>query len=311
MVNLSKNGLNFRMTILMSTYNGENYLQEQLESILNQTTSVYIFVRDDGSSDSTLEILKEYEQRGNLKWYTGENLGAGKSFFDAVLNAPESEFYAFADQDDVWDNDKLAIAMSKLESLPSNIPSLYCSKVRPVNAKLNPIHVNTKDIYVKPSFGRSLVESIAPGCTFVFNRCAMEEFRKFKTDYIDIHDWALYRIVMALGGLVIYDSNPHMLYRQHSNNAIGYQNRGLRHWLSRARRILDKKNRNIRYIFAQHIKEIYYYQMSMENRKILDLIVEYKSDFAKRAQLAFCKEISMSNTVDTYILSILIVLGMI
>lgn len=92
------------ITVLMSTYNGEKYLKEQLDSILNQEqVDLKLLIRDDGSTDGTVNILKEYENsHTNIKWYSGLNLGCGKSFFQLVLDAPKSDYYAFVDQDDVW-----------------------------------------------------------------------------------------------------------------------------------------------------------------------------------------------------------------
>ena len=106
--------------ILMSTYNGEKYLKAQIESLLSQTIKVEILVRDDGSTDSTQQILDDYAQRGMLKWYSGKNLGSGKSFFDLACKAPDADFYAFADQDDIWENKKVELAVQQLMKLPNN-----------------------------------------------------------------------------------------------------------------------------------------------------------------------------------------------
>ena len=92
-----------KVLILLSTYNGERYIKEQIESLLKQeNVKVSILVRDDGSTDGTINILNEYQKQGKLKWYTGENLKPAKSFMNLVENAPEYEYYAFCDQDDVW-----------------------------------------------------------------------------------------------------------------------------------------------------------------------------------------------------------------
>lgn len=76
------------VTVLLSAYNGEQYLEEQLESIINQKNCIVkIIVRDDGSSDSTCKILEQYEKQGSLTWYTGKNLGPAGSFYDLILKA--------------------------------------------------------------------------------------------------------------------------------------------------------------------------------------------------------------------------------
>ena len=85
-----------KVVVLMSTYNGEKYLEEQIKSIINQKdVQVDLFVRDDGSNDTTLEILSKYEKKNILKLYTGQNLKSAYSFMDLIMNAPNSEYYAF------------------------------------------------------------------------------------------------------------------------------------------------------------------------------------------------------------------------
>ena len=93
-----------KILILMSTYNGEKYLSEQLNSLLLQeNVNIKILIRDDGSTDNTHKILNFYSSNyPNISWYTGENKGPALSFMDLLFNAPESDYYAFCDQDDVW-----------------------------------------------------------------------------------------------------------------------------------------------------------------------------------------------------------------
>ena len=298
-----------KVSILMSTYNGAKYIEEQLNSLYSQTIPVSVFVRDDGSNDLTQEILRKYEEQNNLYWYTGENLGAAKSFFDLILNAPDSDFYAFADQDDVWDNDKIEAALSCLRNLPSDRPALYCSRFRPVDAGLKPLAINKADIRLKSTLGRALVEALAPGCTFVFNYKAITEFRKFKPEYIDIHDWALYRIIMALNGNVIYDQTPHISYRQHGNNTIGFQKRNFHFWTLRLRYFFHGTNICARSIFAQHIEEIYSVGMNDSNMEIIRLVADYKKSWGKKIKLIFNQDISRTNRIDTIFIKLLILLG--
>ena len=115
--------------ILLSTYNGEHYLNEQIESLVRQVDVNYkILVRDDGSKDSTHVILNKWQQLGFLTWYRGENIGFAESFMDLVQKAPKADYYAFCDQDDIWLPNKLKAAVEKLELLKSG-PQLYCSNL--------------------------------------------------------------------------------------------------------------------------------------------------------------------------------------
>lgn len=108
------------VVVLMSTYNGEKYLRDQIDSIFAQVGNldVRILIRDDGSNDGTLQILDEYQNRNELVWYSdGENIGAAKSFMRLLYNAPRASFYAFSDQDDIWYKDKLSNSIHKLKEV--------------------------------------------------------------------------------------------------------------------------------------------------------------------------------------------------
>lgn len=296
------------IVILLSTYNGEKFLREQIESLLSQSVHADICVRDDGSHDGTRHILCEYARRGLLSWYAGRNIGPGKSFFDLSLHAPDADFYSFADQDDVWDRDKLETAVHALRPLRPNVPALYCGAVRPVDAELNPLAVPSPQ-HTELTFARALAEPLTQGCTFVFNARAMKDFRRFKASNIDIHDWALYRIVTALGGSVIYDTTPHMSYRQHSGNAIGMLPHGPKKFLFRLERFLTGKSKNARSDFARHIWESYCCKMSAENRELIELITNYRKSLHGRARLAFSGEITRSSRADAIMFAILALIG--
>jgi rhamnosyltransferase len=301
------------VTVLMSTYNGELYLSEQLDSILNQThDKVNLLVRDDGSTDNTIKILKIYANNNRkIKWYQGNNLGCGKSFFQLVLDAPTSDYYAFSDQDDFWENDKLQSAIDVISQYPHDVPILYCTKANPVDENLQPYEYRKIPMDVSPSFGNALTMNIAPGCTFVFNKKLLMEFRKMNINDIDIHDWSLYRVVTAIGGIVYYDKTSYIKYRQHSNNVIGYQSTIIQHWIRRIKRFKNKEYRTIRHQMAKDIKKVYYDKMPEENKVMLDTFVNYKNSFKEKIKLLKMKEFRMGKKTDNIILKILIVVGLI
>ena len=110
------------VVVLLSTYNGERYLRQQLESLINQKeVAVRILVRDDGSSDGTVKILDEFSADKKLEYYRGNNIGAADSFIDLLFSAPISSFYALCDQDDIWDDDKLSVAVKRLEHVKGHV----------------------------------------------------------------------------------------------------------------------------------------------------------------------------------------------
>lgn len=279
------------VNILMSTYNGEAFLREQIDSILNQTLpeniKVRLLVRDDGSTDGTTQILAEYADRGALTWYGGDNKRPARSFWDLLHNCPAADYYAFCDQDDVWLQDKVFRAVDRLERECSAMPLLYCSSVTVVDRELTPIRKMWAD---KPytDFAHSLVYSLAPGCTFVFNSSAMMELRKYDMDanYVLIHDWLAHKIV-ALTGKVVYDSDPTMLYRQHGNNVIGAQNdKGVFGFLRKVKRVLTS-SANVRSDSAKSILTVYGDQIDEEKRHLLNLVANYRDD--KRLKREFMK----------------------
>ena len=158
-----------KVAVLMSTYNGEKYLDEQIESLITQVgVDVKILIRDDGSSDNTIHLLKKWEKKGVLEWYSGENIKPALSFMELVKRVPKADYYAFCDQDDVWDNDKLKIASEMIGKYGETKPTLYFSNTRLVNSDLTPIKTTTTH-NPKITLGSALIINPATGCTVVFN----------------------------------------------------------------------------------------------------------------------------------------------
>lgn len=280
-----------KITVLLSSYNGEKYIEEQLNSIVAQTyDKISILVRDDGSTDGTVQILKKYAEKGLIKWYSGENLGCAKSFWHLLCNCDESDYYAFCDQDDVWDEDKLETAVKMLEKEDNNIPLLYFSDVRVTDAELNVISNNMVET-MPISYPHSLIKNIAPGCTYVFNNAARELMKKYDCEKygIDIHDWTVYKIV-ACFGKAVFDNEAHMYYRQHGNNLIGATNigakkHGLGFILTKIGNLLIGKSTNIRVHGAIRMEQCYGEMMSDINLKATKLMAHYRENI--RAKYEF------------------------
>lgn len=205
-----------KVLILLSTYNGDKYLQQQLDSLYNQQeVEVEILVRDDCSNDKTIEILN----KNNINYYTGSFLDVSHSYFDLMKQASKynCDYFAFCDQDDVWDKDKLKIAISSIQNTKE--PALYYSGQRIVDENLTFIenHILNKKRSLKTRF----VLSDFAGCTGVFNKSLLKEVIKYEPKYMLMHDTWILRVCLSIGGKVIIDPYPHISYRQHSNNTIG------------------------------------------------------------------------------------------
>ena len=116
-----------KCVVLMASYNGIPFISEQIDSILSQAeVDVRLFVRDDGSSDGTRDLLQRYADEGSLTLLTGENLGPALGFLTLLRNAPEADYYAFSDQDDIWDSDKLITAIKQLKK-QENLALYHCN----------------------------------------------------------------------------------------------------------------------------------------------------------------------------------------
>lgn len=208
------------VAVLMSTYNGVKYIKEQIESILGQeNVSVEIFIRDDGSIDHTVDIVEKYD---NINIIRGENIGVGNSFMELVYKVPNSfEFYAFADQDDIWLNNKMEKGIEKIRHQKG--PILYCSNQRLIDKYGSEIGVRfnrNPDLSSEKIF----VQNSATGCTMIWNRELQNILLKKRPAkellYSRIHDvWVA--MVASICGTIIYDKNGYILYRQHENNVVG------------------------------------------------------------------------------------------
>jgi len=243
-----------RVTILMCTYNGERFLAQQLDSIARQSYREWtVVVSDDGSTDATLDILRQYSAiwgEGRLTILQGPKRGFAANFISVACDAPvQSQFYAWADQDDIWQANKLESAVKVLEALPSGLPALYCGRTELIGDSGTVI--GRSPLFSRPaSFGNALVQSLAGGNTMVFNHLARDVLCH-AGGQVDIvsHDWWAYLLITGVGGEVVYDASPSILYRQHEANLIG-ANSGVRARIMRLRmmstgRFRDWNDKNI------------------------------------------------------------------
>lgn len=210
-----------KVLVLLSTYNGEKYLKEQLDSILSLKCKykIDILVRDDNSCDNTTKILDKYKEKNLLKWYQGKNLGPARSFLDLLSKCDKYDYYAFSDQDDVWDSLKIEKAVNILDK-EKNKYLLYFSNKKITDSNLKILKEDRKDLIV--SFETSMVRNIATGCTMVFNDKLREKIIEKNPKYLIMHDSYIYRVNLLLNGYTYYDSNSYINYRQHNSNVIGY-----------------------------------------------------------------------------------------
>ena len=275
-----------KIIVLMSAYNGEAYIRQQIDSVLNQDidAQLQLLVRDDGSVDATREILKEYQSAGKLRWYEGENLGPARSFWHLLRSAPEADYYAFCDQDDVWLPEKLSRAVTQLREKDA---ALYCSAFIATDGELNPIEYHHSPLNQYTDYAHSLIYSTAAGCTFVFTRDARKTALEYDMDVYPplIHDWLLHKIVTITGGKMIFDPVGSIYYRQHGNNTIGAQKSGLQGLAARVKRFLSGGSRGVRSECAKALLEVYGSRVEVDVKDALDLVGNYGENPQKRKKL--------------------------
>ena len=205
--------------ILLSTYNGETYLKELLDSVLGQSyDSVRLHIRDDGSTDSTASILQEYQAKDErISVELGSNVGVQASFFRLAESVADlTGYFAFCDQDDIWDPRKLEVAVNMIEASDRPDSALYFSRLSCVD----PHNQNLYDTVIprNPGVFNALVENSAIGCTCVFGKRLLDEFLRGDPTHMIMHDWWMY-LCAAGKGILIYDEVPRIRYRQHDNTA--------------------------------------------------------------------------------------------
>lgn len=278
--------------VLMSTYNGEKYITEQLDSILNQeNVLVDILIRDDGSNDRTIAILDEYRKKySNIDYYKGQNLGSAKSFLDLIVSSSTYKYYALCDQDDVWDKDKLICAVKSLETMDNNLPLLYYSNLRVVDSNLNLLMLAHKVPKIQKNKYSAFVEYMVTGCTVVFNLRTKEYVLKKLPQYCSMHDAWIYLICRIFGD-VYYDFVPHISYRQHDNNVVGVQNPySIYTYINKIRRLCDRSLQP-RYKDAINFYECFSDVMSFKDKEKVEKIIQYKKSFSSKLRLLMDKDL--------------------
>ncbi|MCY1272662.1 Glycosyl transferase family 2 [compost metagenome] len=278
-----------KVAILLSTYNGAAYLAEQLDSLIAQTHENWqIYASDDGSQDHTLEVLKHYQHQlgdDRLTLLTGPHCGFAANFLGLLRHREiRAQYYAFCDQDDLWNPDRLELGVRWARSISPERPALYCSRTQIVDAQGYPLGLSPL-FNETPCFKNALVQSIAGGNTMLFNNAARELLQCTPPNArIISHDWWTYILVSGCGGQVFYNPEPTIRYRQHNHNLMG-TNASLRSRLKRLSYLLAGTFRewnaaNLRALLPFHSR------LTHENRETLELFEQARhASLLQRARL--------------------------
>ena len=234
--------------ILLSTYNGERHIREQLDSFvgLDGFDKIKVLIRDDGSTDGTIPILREYVEKYGFELIEGENIGLNASMHELIkaCDTENCKYFAFSDQDDVWLPCKLQRAREHLDRLDNSVPNLYASSSTLTDENLKPTG-HTLIPKRKLSFYNAMIQNVCVGHTQVCNAELIKLLRPHFSEEIYVHDSWNYTVATSFGQ-VIYDKEQTTLYRQHDSNVIGYKS-GVSNFKMRLRRLKTGKSRYYTY----------------------------------------------------------------
>ena len=280
-----------KVLVLLSAYNGESFLQGQVESILMQEgVEVFLLIRDDKSSDGTVELIKRNQTLfpGKIRLVEGhENIGCTRSFVELMRIASSfpsqtfcPDYYAFSDQDDIWMPDKLLRSVTALNKMDASRPLLFCGESVLTDSDMHEVY-RSYMTYIF-TFGSSLVMNSSGGHTQVFNKVLLDEASRVDFCPYILHDWWVYCVCMALSGQVCYEATPPLLYyRQHNHQCVGVRKKS---WTERIRKGLLQTS-GMSSLLAKALYDGYRGKMPAGNEQLLRLVVRYKDSFLCRFQL--------------------------
>ena len=275
------------LDIIMATYNGEKYVSEQIDSILNQTYKEFrLYIRDDGSSDGTVNILKQYTKDYPEKIILIEdnkNLGSIGNF-NKLLSFSKSKYCMFSDQDDIWLEDKIEYTLKGIQKLEAihgeNTPILVHTDLKVVNNNLDVICESFWGYAgINPNlntFNRLLVMNTVTGCTMMLNKALKKAIGDIPNQ-CEMHDWWIALIATSLGKIGVLNKQT-MLYRQHENNVAGAVKGN--EYADKVKKIFELKNKYDKEIEqAKIFHKMYNDKIGYDNKCILDDFINIKQDF--------------------------------
>lgn len=296
----------------MSTYNGERYIREQLDSIYSQkNVNIHLLVRDDGSYDSTISILERYKEDhpDSMDIIKGENMGWKMSFFTLakIANAQFTDFnyFAFSDQDDIWMPDKLITAVTMIKEI-NDRPALYCSNLTYYKDGIQSGNIKSESIIISPE--NCLIRNMATGCTIVFNRQLLGLASKEIPNTDIAHDYWLY-LVGCTCGCIIYDKDSHILYRQHENSQIGFKHGFYQIWKRRLKSISSLLASQNKDLLAGELLRIHGDSMHSYAKNATTKLRDYRKSISKKTALLLDNRYSYQNKSNDIWLKLRIIFG--
>lgn len=272
--------------VLLSTYNGDKFLREQLNSLYSQNdVKIHILVRDDGSKDNTVMILNEYKSHyGNMTILAQTNIGCARSFYYlinyAVTEMEKYDYYAFCDQDDVWLPEKLHKAIEKLNDYEGNNKLYFCCS-NYVDSELKLIRKTNPPKYF--DYKTSVFRNPALGCTMVFDRKLLElsnykyKERILSESHLLLHDAWFFMCANFLNSYIYSDEYAFINYRQHGGNVTSAEKSIFQRYIGAYKRAV--KNRSRHYNDSVLFLNNYFEYLGANEKNFLVKIKEYRNNF--------------------------------
>lgn len=303
--------------VLLSTFNGAEYLRAQLDSLLAQDYPRFsIHVRDDGSVDETPDILREYARDYPvlLNVVFGQNLGVNESFQTLLsVKASENDFFAFCDQDDVWATNKISRAVEMLSKCRCPEDTLYFSRLCYVDRNLKELKLSGIPRYL--DFNNAVVENVVPGCTVVMGGVIRKQILRAPASAMASHDWWAYLCASAFG-IVIYDRCSAIRYRRHAANTSAWDRSAARAIVNRSQEFLDRWcGRKVGFKSLQQAERflrIYREDLSTEQALVISELVDLRppnGTLGSRLHYAINPKVHRNKQFEDLVMRAMILLG--
>lgn len=272
------------IAVLMSTYNGDKYLEKQLQSIAAQTVinNLTLYIRDDGSRDDTFNIINAWKDRINIVLYKEKNAGPAKSFWNLLMNSEiKADYYAFCDQDDIWDEDKLERGIEKLKK---NI-QLYACNCRIINE--NDAIIVEKRVSGMPNMDiqRLFISGCTQGCSMIFTDELRRYVKGLNIKCVPMHDLIIMLYARCIG-TICWDDKPHFGYRVHSGNVVAKANKTQIQKMKTTLWNWKNSSENSMSIVADELISNCK-NLSFDDYKYLTCVRDYKKNFFHKCTLLF------------------------
>ncbi|EHJ52845.1 glycosyltransferase family 2 protein [Streptococcus macacae] len=301
-----------KINILLSAYNGQEFIAEQIESIQKQSIKDWnLFIRDDGSTDKTPEIIAAFAKQDERIHFINanhrENYGVIKNFY-TLLKYDKADYYFFSDQDDIWIPQKLELTLKSAQKEKQTEPLLVYTDLKIVNQELTVLHesmIKTQSHHANTSLLQELTENTVTGGTMMINHSLAEKWERL--DHIIMHDWYLALLAASLGKLIYLDV-PTELYRQHDSNVLG-----ARTWSKRLKNWLRPDQLFAKYWWLitasqKQAKLLLAFDLSKEKRQLVEAYVTLlEQSFVKRINLLRQYGFAKNRAFHTFVFKTLII----